>query len=136
MKYITIKRYKRDGARGRFNIPYGTELEETGGVLYHKGKDVCSDRSAVMREYFARNDDGRGLERGKISQAIVKTLRIQKGETREERDKRWEVVWQDEICQRYKKGMEDFWLWSIDFFNAPVEDLRYIAALVGAKKGA
>lgn len=136
MKYITIKRYKRNDARGHFNIPYGTELEEKGGVLYHNGKDVCGDHSAVMREYFARHDDGCGLERGKLSQAIVRALRIRKGEAREERDKRWKVVWEDTLCLKYKKDMEDFWLWSIEFFNAPVKDLEYIAKLVGVKKGA
>lgn len=138
MKYITIKRYKRNDARGTFNIPYGTELEEKGGVLYYDGKDICSDHSAVMREYFARNDDGLGIKRGQLSRVIVKALQLQKNETREHRDKRWEPIWDDPICQRYKKDFDDYWLWSIEFFSAPIEDLQHIASLIGVsvKKGA
>lgn len=135
MKYITIKRYKRTdlGDRKAVNLPYGTDVEERGGVLYHGDTALCNDHSAVMREYFARNDDGRGLERGKLSQAIVKRLELQKGETPEERSKRWAAVWDDALCLKYrKKAQADFFLWSIEFYNAPIEDLQYIAALVGA----
>ena len=139
MKYITIKRYKRPDREGRqaVNISYGSELEEQGGTLYYGDIAVCTDRSAVMREYFARNDDGCGLERGKLSQAIVEKLRIHPGETKEQHNKRWEVCWNDALCMKYRKQADvDYFLWSIDFFNAPIEDLEYIAALVGAKKGA
>ena len=134
MRYITVERYKRDDARGRFNIPYGTPITERGGLLWHDGKDICGDHSAVMRTYFARDDDGRGLERGKLSHSIVNALAIRPNETKEQHDKRWEVVWDDPVCGKYKKPhQENHWLWSIEFYNAPVEDLRYIAALVGAK---
>ena len=138
MQYITIKRYKRPelGDRKAVNIPYGTVVEERGGNLYHGDIELCYDHSAVMREFFARNDDGRGLERGRLSQSIVETLKLRPGETREEHDRRWDVCWNDELCLKYrKKTQEDFFLWSIEFFNAPIEDLKYIAALVGAGKG-
>lgn len=136
MKYITIKRYKRDDARGRFNIPYGTLVEEMDGVLYHNGKDICSDRSAVMREYFARDDDGNGLWRGRLSHAIIDELHMRDGETLDEWNARWEPVWNDKLCQKYKKDPESTttFLWSIDFYNAPILDLQYIAGLVGAKE--
>ena len=56
----------------------------------------------------------------------------------EKRDKehqaRWNKVWPDAVCQKYRRPEhEDFWLWSYDFYNAPVDDLRHIAALVGAR---
>ena len=42
-------------------------------------------------------------------------------------------VWADPLCQNYKRPEhEDFWIWNHDFYDAPVEDLRHIAALVGA----
>lgn len=138
MQYVCIKRYKRPGRgeRKAVNIPCGSALEEHGGNLYYNGIEVCSGRSAVMREYFARNDDGLGLERGKLSQAIVKALQIRPGETREEHDKRWDICWNDSLCMKYRKRAQaDMFLWDISFFNAPIEDLRYIAALVGAEKG-
>lgn len=133
MKYVTIKRYRRDDARGRFNIPYGTEVEEHDGLLWYKGKDICGDHAAVMREYFARNDDGQGLERGRLTRAILKALELRPGPEYQER---WDAVWADELCQKYRKnGQQDRFLWNIEFYNAPIEDLKYIAALVGAEKG-
>ena len=43
-------------------------------------------------------------------------------------------MWADPLCQKYKRPEhEDFWIWNHDFYDAPVEDLRHIAALVGAK---
>ncbi len=129
MTYITIKRYRRDDKRGRFNIPYGTRLEGRDGCLWYNGRDVCGDHSAVMREYFARDDDGRGLKRGKLSHDIVSAL---KGGA-----DRWAAVWNDSLCQKYRKPVqEDYWLWSIEFFNAPIADLEYIADLIGLKRGA
>lgn len=134
MDYITIKRYKRNDASGQFNIPYGSVLKEFNGQLFYNNKRVCSDHSAVMREYFARNDDGNGLKRGKLTQSIVNKLKIRLGETQEEYDKRWEPVWNDPVCEKYHKDhCENMFLWSIEFYNAPLLDLYHIAALVGAK---
>ena len=42
------------------------------------------------------------------------------------------MVWADPLCQKYKRPEhEDFWIWNHDFYDAPVEDLWHIAALVG-----
>ena len=134
MKYITIKRYKRDDARGHFNLPYGTSVDKHDGMIWYGDKDICGDHSAVMREYFARDDDGRGLERGKLAHAIADTLKIRPNETKEEHNKRWEAVWEDKLCQKYRKEAQvNHWLWSIEFFSAPIMDLKYIAKLVGVK---
>ena len=133
MEYITIKRYKRDDASGRWNIPYGTAITESEGQLYFDGKRVCSAQSAAVREHFTRNDDGDGLKRGKLTTAIVDTLKTRPGETREQHDKRWEPVWADSVANKYRKDCENTFLWSIDFYNAPLLDLYHIAALVGVK---
>ena len=46
---------------------------------------------------------------------------------------RWGKIWDDPRCQKYKRPeQEDHWIWNHDFYNGPVEDLRYIAALIGA----
>ena len=138
MQYITIKRYKRPDRPGRkgVNIPYGEIIEEQNNRLYYHNIELCNDHSAVMREYFARNDDGQGLKRGKLSQSIIKTLLARPDETREEHQKRWDVVYDDKlVCPKYRKTAENSgdWLWNIEFYNAPIEDLEYIAKLVGAK---
>lgn len=131
MKYIVIKRFKRKGMDGEFNIPYGTQLDEIGGVLFYNGKKVCNDHSAVMREYFTRDDDGNGKKRAKLAKEICDTLHIREGETQEEWDERWKVVWKDELCRKYNKQPDSSdWLWNIEFYNAPIEDLEYIKTLI------
>ena len=138
MKYITIKRFHRIGMTGEtFNIPYGTEMECKDNVIIYNpdNKPICIKTSWVAHEYFARNDDGNGLERGKLTQAIVKRLSPDYFKTREERDQYWERIWADELANRYRKQEhETSWLWSIEFYNAPIEDLKYLAKLAGCKE--
>ena len=130
MEYITAKRFKRDGVGGHFNIPYGTKLEKIDGTLWFGIRAVCKSRSAAAHEYFARNDDGNGLERYRLSHAIIKTL----GGFNANPD-RWEKIFEDELAQKYRRPEhQDYWLWNDDFFNAPIEDLKHLAALVGVKR--
>jgi hypothetical protein len=119
------------------NLPYGTEIEERGGWLFHGDKRLCTATSENAHQYFARNDDGEGALRGTLTQAIQKELRLREGETPTRRSERWEKVWSDPVCQQYRRPEHaDYWLWNHAFFNAPIEDLQHIAALVGARKGA
>ena len=119
---------------GRFNIPYGTEIEEQDGWLVYNGLPICKDTSALMRDYFAKNDDGCGLERFKIAHAIIDALHIRDGESKEDWQKRWNVVWEDPVSNKYRKdNSETTFLWGIEFFNAPLLDLYHIANLAGAK---
>ena len=91
---------------------------------------MCAVTSQNAYDFFARNDDGQGLERGALVNAI--RLRLQKRDG--EYQRRWNKVWGDSVSRRYRrKDQEDYWLWSFDFYNAPVEDLRHIAALIQAK---
>lgn len=133
MNYIVHRRFKDRAICGDVNIPAMTELEDMDGVIMYDGKPICFDTSENAHQYFARNDDGNGMLRGKLTQSIQNTL--------SKRDKnyqaRWDKVWDDEACQQYKRvEYADFWLWNHAWFNAPIEDLRHIAQLVGAKEGA
>ena len=105
-QYIVKKRMRVEGIGGRVNLPYA-------------------------HLYLARNDDGRGLERGALTTAITKRL--------EKRDKgyqdRWDLVWEDETSQKYRHpDHEDHFLWGHAFYEAPVEDLQHIADLIGARR--
>lgn len=80
-------------------------------------------------DFFTQNDDGMGQERGELLNRIIPKL--------EKRDAgyqaRWGKIWEDALCQKYKRpDQEEHWIWNFDFYNGPVEDLRYIAALIGA----
>ena len=92
---------------------------------------MCATTSRNAHLYLARNDDGRGLERGALTTAITKRL--------EKRDKgyqdRWDLVWEDETSQKYRHpDHEDHFLWGHAFYEAPVEDLQHIADLIGARR--
>ena len=130
-QYVARRRARFKAMCGKqVNIPYGTVLEAQDGILRWRGDLLSVDTSDDAHNYFSQNDDGRGLERGALVSAILARL--------EKRDKdhqaRWNKIWPDTLCQKYRRPEhEDFWLWNHDFFNAPVEDLRYIAGLIGAK---
>ena len=64
------------------------------------------------------------------------TLAITKRLEKRDRDhqRRWDLVWEDPVCQKYRHPEhEDHFLWGHAFFEAPVEDLRHIAAMIGAR---
>lgn len=129
MLYVTVKRAKFNGISGPVNLPYGTQVECENGFIRKDGNKICRITSHNAHEFFSPDDDGNGLERGKLVQAIKKTL-----ENRDtEYQARWDKVWEDGLCQKYKRiEHEDFWLWNHEFFCAPMCDLWHIARLLGA----
>lgn len=130
MNYITIKRARFRSISGDANIPYNTKIDCLNGVLSINGNPLCGDHSQNAYDFFARNDDGNGLLRGKLTQAIQQLL--SKRDTQHQT--RWNKVWNDTTCQKYKrKEHTNYWLWNHDFYNASIYDLQYIAKLIGAK---
>lgn len=134
MKYIAHRRLKKDVICGFVNIPATTEVECEDGVIIYNNGIVCYEGSETSHQFFARNDDGCGMERGCLTQAIVKALAETNGRGDEKHQERWDRVWDDPVCQPYKRAdYDDYWLWNHDFYNAPIDDLRHIAKLVGVK---
>lgn len=134
--YIVTKRFKGNTISGFLNLPYGTVCHVTNcgdqkAIACDKGI-VCNVISDAAFQYFSQNDDGNGFERGRIVHAIIKRMRWNESDTTYQ--KRWDKVWNDPVCKKYKDdGFDDRWLWNYDFYNAPLFDLQYIAKLVGAK---
>lgn len=127
MQYITHKRFKDNAICGEVNIPALSICEEANNTIYYNDKPICFATSESAHQYFARNDDGRGVERGRLTQAIQCKLSKRDGEYQD----RWDKVWEDKICQKYKrKEYDDFWLWNHEFFNAEIDDLKHIAKLI------
>ena len=127
--YPCRKRARFDGISGQVNIPYGTALICQDGFLMHQNKPLCGITSQNAYDFFSQNDDGMGRERGDLVGRILS--RLQKRDSGYQA--RWNKVWEDARCQKYKRPEhEDHWIWNFDFYNGPVEDLRYIAALIGA----
>ena len=84
--------------------------------------------SENAHQHFARNDDGKGMERGQLIRAIMG--RLQKRDN--EYQARWDKVWDDSLCQKYKRTEHQDWIWNHGFYNASMDDLEHIAELVGA----
>lgn len=81
MKYITHNRFKKLAACGEaVNIPYGTEMETAGRLHHHHGgkADLLRDQRG-REDALRRNDDGQGLERGKLTWAIAYSQRVRTG---------------------------------------------------------
>ena len=131
MDYIVYKRFKGKAFCGNVNIPAVTALESVNGVILYKGNPICFETSENAHQFFARNDDGNGMRRGQLTQAIQKMLAKRDSHYQE----RWDKVWDDSICRSYKRAdFDDYWLWNHKFFNAEIDTLKHIAELVGAKR--
>ena len=129
ISYITRKRYKKKCIQGDVNLPYNTECfcNENGLILYNN-KPVCYNTSQDAFDYFARNDDGNGLERAQIIENILSLTRNDLAKDKDKRDRIWEYLWNNEhIKNAYKReDHDDVWLWNFNFYNAPIFELRMI----------
>ena len=156
MKYIVAKAFNKGGISGMFNLPVGTEVIESGGLLHFGSKKICWVTGADAKNYFARNDDGKGEERFALTQAIKAKIQAKKNDyaakvnaiasnmllppwEREERIS--EIV--DESALAFERihgnAIADACLtngfWNHDFFNAPISTLELIMSLVEGQEG-
>lgn len=131
-KYVVTRRYKKLAQCGNVNLSYGTECTVADKHIICDKGTICFVASQDAFNYFSQNDDGNGLERGRLTQAIIKRLEMEEYDLTYQ--DRWDKVWSDSVCQKYKRlDFTDHWLWNYEFYNAPLFDLQYIAKLVGAK---
>ena len=138
MNYIVHTRFKGRALCGDVNLPAMTECTLEDNTICYEGHPLCYVKSDNAHNHFARNDDGQGMTRGKLIRAIYRALQRDFGEYQinKEYQARWDRVWADPLCQQYRRPEhQDHWLWNHAFFEAPIHDLRHIAALVGAKEG-
>ena len=126
MKYLVTKRFKTKAICGEVNLAYGTECFSQGNVIYRQDKQpLCLITSENAHMYFTVNDDGLAKERRQLIEDIAKLL------SDKEMEKRWDVVWNDLTCRKYKrKEFADFWLWNHDFYSASLDDLQYIKKIL------
>lgn len=131
MQYIVHRRFKEKALCGSVNIPAMSICDEQDSLITYNNNPICYNVSENAHQFFARNDDGCGMMRGKLTQSIQKAL----AKRDDEYQSRWDKVWGDPTCQAYKrKEYADYWLWNHDFFQAEINVLQHIAKLVGAKE--
>lgn len=130
MEYIVHKPFKGLAICGDITLPVNTILQSKNGYLYKGNYMICTVSCENAKQHFAKNDDGNGLLRGKLSQKIVSILSIKD----ENYQKRWDKIWEDPICKKFKsKDHDDFWVWNNGFYQAHIFDLQYILKLIGGK---
>ena len=124
MEYIVHKRFKGNTLSGYKNIPALSICEAKNGIIFYDEKPICVEKSENGHTFFARNDDGLGLERGKLISKIKQILNNSKNK------KKWEKIWEDKKCQQYKRKDSEYWLWNHNFYMADINELSYILNLI------
>lgn len=124
MTYVVNKRFKGKCICGDVNLPYGTKCNVLNGCIVYNGKMICYVTSQNAYDYFSRDDDGKGLERGNLIHTITKLLEKQDKKYQD----RWDEIWNDEekLGKFRRKEHKDHWIWNFDFYNAEIKDLNYI----------
>lgn len=122
--YIVNKRFKSKCLSGEINLPYGTRCECEDNLIIYEGNPICFITSQTAYDYFSQNDDSKGLQRGKLVDEIKKRL----AKVDDKHQDRWNKIWDNEAkLKKYRRQeISDYWLWSYEFYNAPVEDLEFI----------
>ncbi len=130
MRYITHHRYRgRDLGGAPVNIRYGTSFETIGDfIATPEGRGLCAVTSEVAHQYFAHNDDGRGLERGALTYAIAYAPRERRGaDGRRQRFSEEEIELLTRDWGRFLRQDVDTILFNDAFFTAHVYDLQRLA---------
>lgn len=139
MEYVVTQRYRRRCLGGDVNLPYGTVCTEQSKVISVKdtGVPLCLNTSQDAYDFFARNDDGKGLERGELIRRIRKLLQVPAGspppkKALDAHKRRWAKLWGDNSLTRFRCAKEhpDYWVWNFDFYNAEIKDLTRIYNIV------
>lgn len=132
--YIVTKRFKAKAICGDLNLPWGTKCYTANGAICCDKGVICAVISQNAFDYFTQNDDGCGELRRKLIDSIFSALN-RSNQSTTSYNARWDKVWNDLTCLKYKRNeYDDHWLWNYDFYNAGINDLRYIAKLVNAKE--
>lgn len=139
MEYVVTQRYRRRCLSGDVNVPYGTPCVELGGIItvQDTGAALCLTTSQDAYDFFARNDDGKGLERGELIRRIKKLLQVPPGDPPQRsaldaHKRRWAKLWGESSLSRFRRAKEhpDYWVWGHDFYNAEINDLTRIYNIV------
>ena len=133
--YIAHRRFRGralcngDAADARVNIPAMTELELHGEIIcLPDGRPVACRHSQNGIAHFARNDDGKGMLRGRLTHAIAFGSRRGDGQghrfTEEERKM---------LVSEYIHWLEplDQIIFNNDFYDADIADLQELAGRLG-----
>lgn len=135
MEYICHRAFRgMTAAREAMDIQKGERFQTIAGfIATPKAKAICRTTSEIARQHFARNDDGKGMTRGALTNAIAYAPR-----EREHKDGHVFRFSEDEIgmlTQDYPHWLEDTdtIIFNDTFFGADVDELESLAEKLGIK---
>lgn len=128
--YIVKKRFNQKALQGMVNLPYATLCTEINGLISNNDGPLCYNTSQNAYDYFAINNDNKGLLRGELIDKILKRLNKDRAFNPKKHQERWDLLWEDESLTKYRRAEHsDFWAWSKDFYEAPIEELERILTI-------
>lgn len=74
MQYVIYKWFKDTALCGPVNLKATLPCWESEGIIFYEGKPLCFAASENALCHFARDDDGKGLLRGKLIGDIKRRL--------------------------------------------------------------
>lgn len=132
MEYIVHHRYKGLAADlTRVNLPYGTRVQTYENfIMSPDGHPICYTTSEVAKRHFAKNDDGRGLERGALTYAIAYSTRFTTSGFRfsDIEARLLEMKW-----RHWLRTDLDVIIFNQDFFDADPDDLQQLANMLNIR---
>ena len=127
MQYVVHQDFIGKAICGEVNLSAGTKCTEIDGTIYYGFRAICRSNSNNACKFFSRDNDGQGMERGKLIRTIKNTL--------SEHPERWDAVLNDIVCRQFDKNPDgSTWEWNLAFYHASIATLRYIADLVAVKE--
>ena len=126
MEYVCHRRYQKRGANGKpYNLKVGSRFDSIGQFIAYKNAAICSIRSEDAYMHFARNDDGRGLERGRLTYEIAYSDRHPNEDNGFRfTDEEARILMRD--YSRFIRQDVDTIIFNFEFFNASIEELKEI----------
>lgn len=120
MQYIVHTEFRGRAICGEILLSAGTKCTEIDGTIYHGFRAICRVNSSNAFKHFARDNDGQGLQRGRLIRQIKDTLA--------NHAERWERVMDDPVCRQFDRNPDgDTFEWNLAFYHAGIPTLRYIA---------
>lgn len=131
-KYIIRKRYTGNDLTGtKMNIPFGTKLDSIDldgqPIIFHNDTPICYPTSQVVKDYMVSDDD----DNGELRAELINNIRNILEKNDDKHQDRWDKLWEDETASNFRnKELDDHWLWSTEFYSAPIIALQHIFGLI------
>lgn len=112
-------------------LPIGTAVScDDDGKAYYEGYFICLIHSVHSQECLVGDDDGRGMERGKLIEDIEKL--VQGEQDLSLRTDRITALWEDDTAKKYVRYNDPSnpWLWDDSYFCADIDDLEHIKSII------